>query len=446
MKMFLRYLFIALSTWAMWPSPVFSQTFSAAAVAMFRGLQKQPNDLARYIYLINLMPQLPETDQSLALQMLASTEDELGLYNEAIRDFPLKSHVSADIQLPTQSQWKVAPAAEAIAKLAAGRQIVLINEAHHDAHTRQLTLKLLPRLRALGFNYFAAEALAAKDAALMKRGYPTSASGTEYLREPSYGDIVRQAIKLGYQIIPYDIDERSQDEREAGQAENLYKKIFAKDPAARLFVHAGYAHIDKAKGRLGSIRPMAMHLRELTGIEPLSIDQTQFREQIPSEPDAYRYLIEQFPPQGPTVLVNRTTGKLWSASPDRYDANVILPPTGQGAVESGYTQPSTIAHDMIRTQPMLSHRVNTQRPEWLTQDDQRYPVAISTTLCKVSAPCVIDALYNAEPDNAVPADRYTFMKGDSVGKLYLKPGHYRLRAWDIRGKTLSERDIDVGSP
>ncbi|MEP7186693.1 MAG: hypothetical protein ABI767_12740 [Rhodanobacter sp.] len=445
MKMLARYLFIALSAWAMWPTAIVAQTFSPAAVSMFRGLRQQPNDLARYVYLMKLLPQLPASDWPIAMQMLASTEDELGLYNEAIRDFPLKSHVSADIQLPTQSQWKAASAAEAIANLASNRQIVLINEAHHDAHTRQLTLELLPRLRAIGFNYFAAEALLEKDTGLIKRGYPTSASGTEYLREPSYGEIVRQAIKLGYRIIPYDIDEQSQNEREAGQAENLYKKIFAKDPKARLFVHAGYAHIDKSKGRLGSTRPMAMHLRELTGIEPLSIDQTQFREQIPSEPDAYQYLITQFPPDGPTVLLNRATGKPWSANPDMYDINVILPPTGQGAIESGYAQQSTIVHDMVRSQPMLSQHVNTQRPEWLSLRDQRFQVAISTTDCKVSVPCVIDAHYINEPDNAIPADRYTFMEGNSAAKLYLRPGHYRLRAWDVRGKTLSERNIVVGS-
>src|SRR3546814_5987426 len=125
--------------------------------------------------------------------MFASIENELGLYNEAIRDFPLKSHTSPDTTLPTLAEWKSADAAEVITKLAAGRQLVLINEAHHDAHTRQLTLALLPRLRALGFNYFAAVALSGNDAQLMQRGYPVKDSGTEYLHEPSYGDIVRMA-------------------------------------------------------------------------------------------------------------------------------------------------------------------------------------------------------------------------------------------------------------
>lgn len=412
---------------------------------MFHALNQQPNDLARYVYLVKTMPDLPVSDRSLAMQMFASTEDELGLYNEALRDFPLKSHVAADTTLPTVVEWRAADATEVITRLASDRRLVLINEAHHDAHTRQLTLALLPRLRALGFNYFAAEALLDKDDQLMRRGYPITSSGTEYLREPSYGDIVRLAIKLGFKVVSYDVDSGTTQEREFGQAENLNRKVFAKDPDARLFVHGGYAHIDKAKGRLGNTLPMGMQLRKLTGITPLSIDQTQFREQIPSEPDAYQNLIAEFKPADPIVLLSRASNQPWSAHPELYDINVILPPSGLRAVESGYVQQSTIVHDMVRNQPMLAHFVNTQRPEWLTLHDERIPYAVSTTLCKVTTPCVIDAHYIDESDDAAAADRYTFMQGDTVSKLYLRPGRYRLRAWDIRGRTLSEQIIKVQS-
>lgn len=106
-------------------------------------------------------------------------------------------------------------------------------------------------------------------------------------------------------------------------------------------------------------------------------------------------------------------------------------------------QPSTIVHDMVRNQNMLAHFVNTQRPEWLTLHNERFPYAVSTTLCKVTTPCVVDAHYADESDQAIAADRYTFMQGDTVSKLYLRPGRYRLRAWDIRGRTLSEQIIQV---
>jgi hypothetical protein len=424
-------------------SSALAQDYSPDAVSMFRELKQQPNDLARYAYLLREIPKLPVSDQQLAMQMFASVENELGLYNEAVHDFPLKSYIAADATLPTPAEWKPADAAEVITQLAADRRIVLINEAHHDAHTRQLTLTLLPRLRALGFDYFAVEALSDKDDQLMQRGYPVKDSGTQYLHEPTYGDIVRTAIKLGFTLVPYDADTGPMQDREAGQANNLYRKVFARDPHARLFVHAGYAHIDKAKGRLGNTAPMAMHLQQLTGIEPLSIDQTQFREQLPGKPDAYQKLIKDFPPNGPTVLVNRTTGRPWSAHPDWYDLNVLLPPADTGGVESGYIQPLTTVRDTDRDHLMLANRLNKQRPDWLTLRNERIPYAIRTTLCKTRFPCVVDAHYVNEPDEAIAADRYAFMQGDAASRLYLRPGRYRLRAWDIRGKTLSQKIITV---
>jgi hypothetical protein len=429
------------------PSPTMARSFSPAMVKMFTELQQQPTDLARYVYLLKLQPRLSTSDLPIALQMVATAENELGLYNEALRDFPLKSRPPANLALPAAAQWQPVDAAAFIGTMAADRRLVMINEAHHDAHTRQLTLALLPRLRALGFNYFAAEALLESDTGLMQRGYPIEASGTEYLHEPAYGEIIRTAIRLGYQVVAYDLDGASPQERESGQASNLYRKVFARDPAARLFVHAGYAHIDKAKGRLGRWRPMAMQLRDMTGIEPLSIDQTQFREQIPGERDDYASLIDRFGPTGPIVLVNRRTRTPWSAAPRLYDLNVILPPAaGQGAVESGYTQPSTIVHDMVRRQSMLTRIVNTQRPAWLALHGQRSPLAVGTALCKVVLPCVVEARYPGEAGDAIAADRYAFMQGDTSARLYLHPGRYRLTARDIGGRVLSERVVSVDEP
>ena len=443
-RMASRVAFIAAGLATSLTASVSAQDYSPDAVSMFHELKQQPNDLARYAYLLREIPKLPVSDQQLAMQMFASVENELGLYNEAVHDFPLKSYIAVDATLPTPAEWKPADAAEVITQLAADRRIVLINEAHHDAHTRQLTLALLPRLRALGFNYFAVEALSDKDDQLMQRGYPVKDSGTEYLHEPAYGDILRSAIKLGFTLVPYDADAGTMQDREAGQANNLYREVFARDPHARLFVHAGYAHIDKAKGRLGNTAPMAMHLKQLTGIEPLSIDQTQFREQLPGKPDAYQKLIGDFPSDGPIVLVNRTTGRPWSAHPDWYDLNVLLPPADTGGDESGYTQSLTTVRDTDRDHLMLANHLNKQRPDWLTLRNERIPYAIRTTLCKTRFPCVVDAHYVNEPDEAITADRYAFMQGDAASKLYLRPGRYRLRAWDIRGRTLSQKIITVG--
>lgn len=374
------------------------------------------NDLVRYQYLSDALPRLSGNDRLLAQQLLASAENELGLYNEAIRDFPFDNRIRGITQLPQPADWEAVDASEAIAKLAADRRLVLINEAHHDAHTRELTLELLPRLRAMGFNYFAAEALDEKDTALMQRGYPVLSSGSEYIHEPIYGEIVREAIKLGFVIVPYESDAMTTADREAQQADNLYKRVFMHDPKARLLVHAGYAHIDKVAGNFGDgTQPMAMRLKQLSGIDPLSIDQTQLRD-VGAMPGntAYRSLVACFQPKTPTVLINRASGKPWSADSAVHDINVLLPPAG--------------------------HR---RRPAWLSLDGQRRTHMVGAGLCNDHFPCVIDAHYANEPDEAIPADRCTLLDPNNAGSLYLRPGDYRLRIWSGDGHGASTRTVHI---
>lgn len=391
----------------------------------------QPNDLARREYLVDLLPELSEPDFSFAKQMLATVDAELGLYNEALSDFPFDGRETIRNPIPWADQQFTGPsyniksyvygsgdiiaadASGAIAKMAATRRIVLVNEAHHDAHTRVLTLELLPRLRALGYNYFAAEALTEDGRALMRRGYPIKSSGTEYLHEPLYGEIVREAVRLGYTIVNYDLSGADTD-REEEQAKALYQKVFSKDPHARLFAQVGYAHIDKEKGRLGLYTPMAEQLQKMTGIPVLSIDQTQLRDVMPpSNVGPYHQLIEVFHPTKPVVLQFHGD-HIWSSDPARFDVSVVLP--------------------QIK---------NDGRPSWLSLDNTRAPWPISTALCRDIVPCAVDAHYVSEPDTAIPADIYTFLTKASSSYLYLRPGAYRLLAWDSKGETLANQIIQV---
>lgn len=423
---------------------VFAQSFDHPARKLLHTMERAPTTLARYQYLIRKAPSLSPGDQLLALQFMAFSQNELGLYDQAVFGFPLKNTLPKDLKLPTPAEWKSADAVDTIATLAAHRRIVMVNEAHHDGHTRLLTLELLPRLRALGFTYFAAEALGNNDPDLARRGYPERKSGTEYLRDPIYGEILREAIRLGFTLVPYD-NALTGQARETAQAETLYRKVFAKDPNARLFVHAGYAHIDKAPGRLGKWHPMAMELERLTGLVPLSIDQTDFLETGLNTADTYHRLVRAFPSDKAEILLNRQTGQPWSARPAAYDADVILPPTlsldAFGKYKYGYQVngqqaglPSVLAHNEM------------QRASWLTLDGERRAYPIDTALCRGSIPCVVDAYYSGEPNDAITADRYAFMGPTETSKLYLRPGSYRLRATDSDGRTLSESTIRIAPP
>jgi hypothetical protein len=431
-----------------------AQAYDRTEIQMFHAVRRAPNALARYEYLVGLMPRLSADEKLVAGQYLSSALNELGVYNQAVLAFPMKSAQPPDLVLPSAANWESADALEVIARLAADRHIVMINEAHHDAHTRVLTLALLPRLRALGFKYFAAEALGNHDPGLMERGYPIKSSGTEYLGEPIYGEIVREAIRLGFVVVPYDSASDDMRVRDAEQAQNLYARVFARDPDARLFVDAGYAHVDKARGRLGDVDPMAMQLAKLTGIDPLSIDQTQFLETGSDHADAYHELMRQFPARGPEVLISRIDGKPWSAMPKNYDLNVLLPPAlTRGAF--GNEQMSVYGGaklDNVENAGRLTTNAAAlvvfdefRRPAWLILGGQRRAFPINTGLCRELVPCAISAHYLDEPDAAPAADGYAFIKSYGRSTLFLRPGRYRLRAWDADGRTLSQRIIEVAT-
>jgi hypothetical protein len=430
---------------------IHGQSYDPAAVRMFRELSEQPNPLARYRYLQKLDPELSAVNRQLAAQMSAFALSELGLYTQAVLAFPLKMRPVPGLVLPDIGHWHGVDAVDAITQAASSRRIVMINEVHHNPQTRALTLHLLPRLRAIGFNYLAVEALG-NDPSLAERGYPIRSSGTEYLQEPLYGEILREALKLGFVLVPYEDDkaEGGVEAREAGQARNLYQRVFAKDADARLVVAAGYAHVDKAVGRLGSVRPMAMSLAELTGFDPLSIDQAQFLDVAWSKDNDYHRLIGRFPSEVPQVLVSEASGRPWSAAPKLYDISVISPLSLslKAFGDEEISASSVGRYRDLSNGVQMAHQAfvafnDMKRPKWLELGGQRRPYPIDTRLCRGQIPCVVDAHYVDEPDQATPADIYAFFKSSSSTRLYLYPGRYRLRAWNDQGRRLSDAVIEI---
>jgi hypothetical protein len=187
---------------------------------------------------------------------------------------------SDDNSSPLTGGLTAKPALDEIALLAKDRQAVFFNEAHNVPLTRSLTLELLAKLREEGFDTFAAETIYSSDADLQKRGYPTAKSGF-YTMEPISAEMVRTAIKLGYKVVAYESEkEGNGDVREYDQAKNLYERVFKANPKARLVVNAGYAHIQENGRYLGG-QSMAQHFHRLSGIDPLTVEQTMMIEHPP---------------------------------------------------------------------------------------------------------------------------------------------------------------------
>lgn len=153
--------------------------------------------------------------------------------------------------------------------LSKDKKVVMLNEMHWLPKHRIFAAKLLQPLKDNGYGYLAVEAVNRDFVAdLNKRGFPTKNSGY-YTREPFFGWLLRKAIDLGFKIVAY--DEFDTENREKAQAENL-KKIFEKDANAKVFVYAGIDHILEHHP---ANKWMAAYFKEITGIDPLTIDQVE---------------------------------------------------------------------------------------------------------------------------------------------------------------------------
>ena len=381
------------------------------------------------------------------LEELATKESFIENYAEAVADFDaarppqtaadLEAVARAEVQLKADT---AVDARQAILELAASRQAVFINEAHHVPMDRAFTLSLLRGLYAKGFRYFAAETLDEKDTGLQKRGYPTINSGY-YAQEPIFGDLIRTAIKIGYKIVPYEYHGPkssdpivNQNLRERGEAQNLYDRIFKRDPKAKVLVHAGYGHIAKttATGELtsrsadsktssGTITFMALWFERISKIVPLSIDQAIMYEHSASAYDSVYYqaaVADNLLPIVPVVLKNKLGH--YFADPD-----------------------DPAAYDLVVFHPRTLYEFG--RPTWLSEDGLRQAYILPGDLgIPANTPALVQAFYaNEDAAVAVPIDQIEVKPGlNPLPALMLPAGRFRLRVVDGTDKILREWMVD----
>ncbi|WP_313912969.1 hypothetical protein [Tahibacter sp.] len=365
-------------------------------------------------------------------QYLSWHQSYLGLHDDAMQSFSIQQGGDKqDAPSPLDGDaWRIEPAADTIARLAADQRAVFFNEAHNAAITRTLTVAMLPRLKELGFTHFAAETLYETDTNLAGRGYPNEDSGF-YTQEPVYAEMVRTALRLGFTVVAYEAaSEAVGDAREKEQARNLYNRVFKDDPKARVVVNAGYAHIVESGKYLGGAS-MAQHFRKIAHIDPLTVEQTMLIPHTETSQDHpyYRALLAKSPPKTAVAFVAKD-GKPWSLREGQYDLSVALPP---------YT------HD-------------NGRQSWLSLGGTRQPYTIDGEICRSVMPCMIEARYIGEGDDAIPADRIVIGLSDSslTGSerkfrtvnqlrtdLYLRPGRYRVRASGADSQVVNTQNITV---
>ncbi len=364
-------------------------------------------------------------------QILATQYSFVGRAQEALQTF------DSILGRPLQPQQPVSlgdhEACDAIATIVAladQYQVIMVNEAHHVPMHRALTIQLLEELYRKGFRYFAVEALTSTDDALPTRGYPIRKSGL-YLSEPVCADMVRIALRVGYQVVPYEFEEETlphqgedpltgQKAREEGQATNLKARILEKDPQAKILVHAGYSHISKkvVKGRNGELQFMALAFQTLTKIEPLCIDQTIMTEHSQREKESaslQETIDRELVKDAPVVLRHRTTKQWFQPSPaEEIHCDLV------------------VFH--------LRSRYESGRPTWLSLGGRRSPHRVRTEhRPEPGSTYLAQAFYENENDaDAIPIDQMAYGPDEPIPTLWIPKGQFRVRIVDTSGKTVHE--------
>lgn len=309
------------------------------------------------------------------------------------------------------SKYKPVDAKKFIKDKAKTEQIIILNEAHQQPYHRIFTTSLLEELYDQGFRYFGAESIWNWDSLLNKRKYPTLGTGF-YTQEPCYGNMVREALRIGYNVFSYESTREKYDSaginlREVDQAKNI-KKILDKDPKAKILIHCGFDHLIETPYR-GWGKCMAGRLIEYTGINPFTIDQTRFTEHSSTEYDNPLFKIVNF--DYDAVFID-SVGHVFNGLPEHkdYDARVYHPRT---VWKNG-------------------------RPKWMF-DGGRKPYFIDRI--EVTFPCLVFAYLADEnldvkqlKDQPIPYDVIELKNSSDKKALSLKKGKYNIIIKDKRGQ------------
>lgn len=366
------------------------------------------------------------------LETMAPLESNVGNYNEAYAYMDeSRSWWKPEPDITASPIDKARPqnALDVIGSIADRRQVIMINEEHDTPMHRAFTARLLPVLYKKGFRYFAPETIV--DEQINQRGYATHKSGF-YQSDPVYADLVRTAIRLGFKIVPYDLSpdcenppdnsDYCQDVRERGQAQNLYDRILKNDPKAKILVHVGRTHNQKTKLEKWAL--MGWHFKQISGIDPFTIDQTQMSERSRPEFERalFRYAVAKWNFKEPTVF-QVAEEKYWSSS--SYDLTIFHPRT---IYKEG-------------------------RPTWLEMGGARKSLALYGTvenqtakpfLPQTGGTFLVQAFVAGEPNDAIPVDQIIVADAKKAPVLMLPAkGEFRLRAIDESGKTVVETNVSI---
>jgi hypothetical protein len=295
-------------------------------------------------------------------------------------------------------EFKSQDAKEYILKRSKKEKIIIINEAHNNSRHRVFTTSLLKGLYKNGYRFLGIEALA--DTLINQRKFPVLKSGSMYIHESQYSNLIKEALDIGFILFNYEYKYgkgKTGKDREREQAENI-AKVMAQNPNSKFLIHCGYDHLNEGiPGIKEWEKAMAGRLNNLTGINPFTIDQ------IPgSEKGDLKFnspYIQMANSKKPVIMVN-SKGKTYNGEikDNKADCRIIHP-------VSVY---------------------NNGRPDWLTLNGRRKAFHIANNSIS-EYPVLVMAYRNNEfEQEGVPADIIEITNKDQKVDLVLDKGNYRI--------------------
>jgi hypothetical protein len=321
---------------------------------------------------------------------------------------PLANAATADkSDLRKLSRAELRDALSEIVERARRTSIVILTEEHQSPRDRAFALEVARALRPLGYSILAVEGFhSSADAAERDRkakliadnGYLLHETGV-YTNDPVFAAFVRQSLALGYRPVVYDFiapkgappAEDRVAQRDQGEADNLMASIFSKTPGAKVLIYVGYSHA--AERPIDGHSWLAARLKTMTGIDPLTIDQT--------------------------ILSPSGHASLYAALRSRLGTRSVVPMLGGKPAKFGSLG---AAVDMQVAHPPT--RLVRGRPDWLFAMG-RSALEVPPKLRPRAGRALVQAFIAGEDADAVPVDQVVISAGQKPPLLVVPPGPLR---------------------
>lgn len=274
-------------------------------------------------------------------------------------------------------------------------QVIIINEAHHNARHRVFTTSLLQRLYKKGYRFLGLETLDIKDSLLNKRKFPVLNSGY-YSKEPQFGNLIDEALKIGFTVFAYEArNDKNGKDREIEQAQNI-AKVIAKNPKSKFLIHCGFEHIiEGTPYNKDWEKAMAGRLKEITGINPFTIDQISYTEK--SEKKFNSPYIGMVNAKETVIMVDKNGN------------------TFNGGIKNDQTD-CRIIH------PITKYLNN--RPNWQLMDGKRKTYKIPAAKIPAYPVLILAYRVNEFDHDGIPSDVLEIINKNQTGYLVLEKGKY----------------------